>query len=624
MVKKEDKKNKTNTKEKLNTETEKESEIQKNLINIYKDESGMPDMSKLEKKKKNKTKTILIYLLFFLFILSAAAWAGFFIFGGTNKFTGQDISLGITAPQKVSSGEEISYVINYKNREKTPISRAEVRVEYPKGFIFKEASPEPSQENNIWLLGTLPSGNEGVITITGQLLGDLDSEKSLEAYLNYRPANFNSDFQEVASASSTISSSVADIELEAEDQIIAGESTDLLFNVKNTTENDLKDIRVGINLPKDFNLEESNPEKKDDFWIIDSLLADKEQEIELTGAFSSEATEEKEITVRVETKGENDIWYLQQEKTFLIKILKEELIVNLIINGSNEGQSINFGDTLNYSLVYQNKGQAELKNLTISATIEGNLIDWDSINDDNKGNVKNNSIIWTKEEIDQLEELQPGDEGTIDWQIKIKSRNDFSENEVIDDAVKSTTEIKIGETEGIESSNVITGSTIVNEINSDFSLQAEGRYFNDDNIAVGSGPLPPEVGKTTSYRIFWTLDNSVHEVTDVRVKTILPDNIFWTGKSLVSAGQLNFNVNTREIIWSINRIPTTVKELQANFEVSVTPSNNDANTVITLIPETTAEAIDKKTKAKLFLAEGAITSNLEGDLVGEGRGLVIE
>lgn len=116
----------------------------------------------------------------------------------------------------------------------------------------------------------------------------------------------------------------------------------------------------------------------------------------------------------------------------------------------------------------------------------------------------------------------------------------------------------------------------------------------------------------------------MHEVSDLKIKTVLPHNVFWTGKSVVEAGELNFDVNTREIVWRINRLPTTIRKLEANFEISITPEPKDINTVLTLLPETTLEATDKITGDQLFLAAGAITSNLEGDPIAAGKGLVAE
>ena len=366
--------------------------------------------------------------------------------------------------------------------------------------------------------------------------------------------------------------------------------------------------------------------EENNIWLIEEMQSDEKQKIEFIGTFLSDVQGNKEMTVQIELQNDDGSWYLQQEKTFILQVLKGELIINLIINGSADNQTINFGDTINYSIVYKNKGQTDVKDLIIKANLVGNLIDWESLEDESEGVVEDQKIIWTSKEIEGLALLEQNDEGIINWQIKIKDKEGFEEDETIDSSLMSWVDVDmiIGETEDSQAKTSITSKTIINELNSDLILKTAGRYFNEDNIALGSGPLPPEVGKTTSYRIIWKLTNSVHEISNVKVKTILPEKVYWTGKSVISAGQLNFNVNTREIIWTINRIPLTVRELEGSFEVSINPTNEDEGNLLVLTPETTLEAYDKKTGEQIFSATGVVDTNLEGDPFGEDRGIVIK
>lgn len=618
------KKNKKNNKGK-----QPKSSIQEDLISIYKDEDGLPDMSKLEKIKSHRLRNIILLVIGFLILLLAAAWLGFVVFGGFSKFSGEKIKVEIEAPQTFTSGEEISYIIKYSNQERLPISKVEISAQYPQGFIFESAFPQPVNESdNRWSLGTLPKYSEGEIKITGRLLGNIDSDKTITAYFDYRPANFNSDFQEVSYFNTKITSSVIDVELETPAEVIAGEPTNFIINYKNNFKESLKNIKIVLIEPENFSVKISEPEisEENNTWLIDKMQPDEERKIEFVGAFLSDVQGSKEMTLQIELQNDDGTWYLQQEKTFILEVLKGELIVNLIINGSTDNQTINFGDTINYSIVYKNKGQTDVKDLVIKTNLVGNLIDWESLEDENNGTVEDQKIIWTSEEIEELSLLEQDDEGIINWQIKIKDKENFEEEETIDSSLMSWVDVDmiIGETEDSQAKTSITSKTIINELNSDLILKTAGRYFNEDNIALGSGPLPPEVGKTTSYRIIWSLTNSVHEISNVKVKTILPENVYWTGKSVISAGQLNFNVNTREIIWTINLIPLTVRKLEGSFEVSINPTNEDEGNLLVLTPETTLEAYDKKTNDQIFLTQGAITTNLDGDIIAEGKGIVIE
>ncbi len=616
-----------NGKKNKDRQKEKDAGIKQELMDIYGDNGAMPDMSKLEKIKKSKWSKILLITFIFLLVLSVATWVGFLIFGGLNKFSGTGVKLEIEAPSDISSGGEVTYTINYANKEKLPISRVEIVATYPQGFVFGESVPEPINENkNIWSLGTLTPGQKGEIKISGLLFGNIDSQQNFNAVINYRPANFNSDFRETAILSSNITSSVIDLDLEHDEQLVAGEEAVLNLKYKNNKDTQIDQARLTILLPENFTPAEDGfvPEPSDDednIWVLENLRPEEEDSIKISGSFSDDVQGEKELTATLEIKADDE-WKIQQEKTFILEILKGELLVNLIANGETEGRPINFGDTLNYSFVYQNKGDTEVKNLVITAKYEGDILDWEAVEEDIDGEIKDNAIVWTADEIRDLRVVEPGEEGTIDWQIKVKDKTDFDKNEEMPGALEVIMLVEIGEVGESGAGSLIETEAMVHELNSDLSLESEGRYFNDDNIALGTGPLPPEVGKTTSYRIFWNIENSVHEVTDVVIKTILPEDVFWTGKSVVSAGQLNFNVNTREIIWSINRIPKTVRQLDANFEVSITPDENDTGNVITLAPETVLEATDKVTGDKINLASGPITTNLENDPYTDGGGMV--
>ncbi|MDD5043688.1 MAG: hypothetical protein PHD51_03415 [Patescibacteria group bacterium] len=614
---------KNKTLAKIKTQKNGKRSVPEELIGIYKDENGLPDMSKLEKIKSHRLRNTLILTGSFLGLLAIAAWLGFFVFGGLTKFKGENIRVEITGPETFSSGQEINYIVKYRNEEKIPISKVEITAQYPQGFVFASATPQPLNENkNRWSLGTIASRSEGEIKITGKLLGNINSDKTITIYFDYRPSNFNADFQEVASLNTKITSSVIDVALDSPEEIIAGEPTDFSIKYKNNSPEALTNIKISIRKPDNLSLKAIVEPAEENAWIIPELKPAEEQKIDFSGTFLSDTSGKQEITLQVSLQNATGEWYLQQEKTFLLEVLKGELIANLIINGSTDNQTINFGDTLNYSLVYKNKGQTTIKDLVIKANLSGDLPDWKSLVDENEGKIEGQKIIWTSEEIKSLATLKPDEEGTINWQIKIKNRADFKGEGEIASSLLSWVDIEIGEVGDSKTGTTITSKTIANELNSDLALEVMGRYFNDDNIALGSGPLPPEVNKATSYRVIWKLSNSVHEISNVKVKTILPDNVYWTGKSVVSAGQLNFNVNTREIIWTINRLPLSVRELEGSFEVSITPTPAEAGNFIKLTPETALEAYDKKTNAQILLTAGPVTTNLDSDPMAEGKGIV--
>jgi len=139
---------------------------------------------------------------------------------------------------------------------------------------------------------------------------------------------------------------------------------------------------------------------------------------------------------------------------------------------------------------------------------------------------------------------------------------------------------------------------------------------------VGSGSLPPKVGETTVYRIFWNITNSLHEITDLKLSTILPENIRWSNKYEINAGELKFDEVTREVKWTLNRMPLDVNALGVNFEITITPTAAEKGKLLTLLLGTNLTATDKSTGAVITKTGEALTSNLDGDPGAEGKGIV--
>lgn len=617
-------------------------DIEKELINIYKDVDGkIPDMSKIEHKKRSKTKLVLIGLVIFFAFLAGLSWLGFFIFK-PGKFSGEGVKLEITSPKEAAGGEEVTYLIKYDNGESVPLGQTEINLRYPEKFIFKEANPQPANSENLWSLGSIPAGGTGQIEIKGQLFGEINSSQTLQAVLTYKPADFNSDFQKVAQAVIEIKNSFLEISIEGQEKVLVNDKISYKVKYKNNSAAPFQNIKIKVLYPENFVFDSAKPEnEKGDnaSWLVSSLDSGAEGEIEVLGSFIGDVEGSEEFKMQIGFILD-DSFYLQKEISVAVEVIRGEAPLTLIVNGDNKDRTLSFGDTLNYSIVYKNNSQVEMKDIEMKITLETtsrnnkSLLDWTSLVDENNGqvagvqvseNLRSGAIAWTGQQVENLSSLSSGEENTINFQIEVKDFEDVRDWQIQDFEIKNLVEMKIRKMgDLISEPKVVQSNSITLKLNSDLKLVAQSRYFNDDNVAVGYGSIPPKVGETTAYRIFWKLTNSLHEIENLKVSAVLPQNINWPNKFEIDAGEINFNAATREVAWTLNRMPKDVQSVGVNFEIMITPDASLAGKILTLLSSTAAVGTDKVTGGVMAVNSGELDSNLEGDPQVEGKGVVGE
>jgi hypothetical protein len=470
----------------------------------------------------------------------------------------------------------------------------------------------------------------------GYLRGEINSLQTLQAVFSYKPGNFNSDFQKVATAVTKIESSSLAIEISGPTRVLGGSEAAFKVKYKNISTKDIENIRIVVNAPSDFSFDKKEGEKEINSWDISKIEAEKEGEMEFSGIFGATAEGKKELKVQIGLVNEDD-FALQAESVYSLDIAQGAMLLTLVMNGETKDRSVNFGDALNYSINFKNKDQVEIGDVEVEMIFESTskenkmVLDWSSLQDENKGvilgnqltpDIRQGKITWTKRQTQKLAKLAPGEEGSINFQIRVRPSVDFGNWGVRDFGIKSTASVKIGKIGGEIKEEKIDGNIINLKINSDLAFEAEARYFNDDNIAVGSGSLPPKVGETTAYRIFWTASNSLHEIENIKVTATLPANIKWSNKVDIGSGEIKFNESTRKVEWTLNKIPISIRSVGVNFEVTVIPGEADRGKFITLTENTILQAQDKSTGGAITKMVLPLTSNLDGDPMAEGKGIV--
>ena len=613
----------------------KDQEVEDSLEKIYQDDNGkMIDVKKMiVKKKKSWLKHFGCFLLTVVFV-TALVYAGYYFFALYGSGL-SSVNLIIEGNEAVAAGEEFSYIITFNNNERVSMKNVEIKLTYPENFVFLDSDPVANQGDDIYRFATVGARRSEIIKIRGKLVGEPGSSNIIIADARYTPDNFSSEFKKSASLETAISEIELDVITEAVSSVFVNEENEISLKLKAKEINYLSDFLVIADCPDNWEIIKDEvatsslvnatsttiiKQIEKNIWQV-SNLGKAEQELKIKFKVKEKKEDNQVITLKLAQKSTTPLGnknYVFFSKVLSYEILQSGLNLNMIINGSSVDQGVNLGQTLNYAINYTNKSATDLKDIVLMAVLEGDLLDWGSVKV-SSGQIQNNTISWTKADIPALENLIKNSEGTIDFSIKIKQQDQIAST--TDSKIKSYAQFS-ADGRKVESGETNSSNIIINKINSDLNLTEQVYYFNDDNIAVGSGPLPPKVSRTTSLKVYWTINNNLHELNNLVVSTNLPDYVRFGNKSNVSVGSLDYDEQNNIVTWNMGRLPISAYKVNAEFNIEITPRENDKNKILVLLSGTSISATDSETNATIKKTMEAQTTRLKDDNIANTDGIV--
>lgn len=609
----------------------RDQEIDTNLSEIYRDRNGDLIDVRTMKVKKRRSVWQKIWRRFLTLVVLVALAYGFYYFI-SQRSNSAALSLEVKAPEKVMAGEEFFYEISYKNTGRFGLNEINLNIQYPDNFVFLESSVPASNQKDNWQLPDLGPGQDYALKIKGKLINKQDSPNILNVRLTYTPENFSSEFKKETSANVLISGLGFEVEANYLNTALIGQlgEVNLVFN--NFTEQIyLNDLLLNVSAPENISIndlaktEEKSPVASSEAesplltlskisgaqWQIGGVLPKlNKQSLTLKYQVKEKIDDKQSIVIVLEQltpDGRNLIFW---EKSLDLEIMKSDLNLTLAVNDLKADSAVNFGQRLNYEIEYANRGASVLNDLNIRLDLQGEFFDWSSLDDVQGGQRSGPGLIWTKDQVSSLRALEPGQSGKINFSIKLKN---FQNSDLGKD-LSLTSQARFNLSSGSdESSSDRQSNTIINKLNSNFDLVEQIRYFDENNIPVGSGPLPPKVGSKTSFRVYWVVSNSLHELSSSKVSLLLPAYVNFEEKSSVDTGSLIYDPNERRVTWDIGRLPLSARRASAAFNISIQPGLDDLDKILILSPGASAEALDIETQGKIIKTISAKTTKLEDD-----------
>lgn len=607
------------------------SEVDNNLSAIYHDNHGkLVDVSKV--KKRHRLRLIVLFKQLFVLTIVACGLYGAYYYYFQMPAGNDGVVLQVQAPEKTLAAAPVTYDITYQNASGLVLSGAKLEVVLPANFVLVETNPSVSGINS-WFLGDLAAGEMGHVLLTGYLIAPVDSANVVTARLSYTPANFSSEFKKEASANTVIAGLGFNVDTDYLNTALIGEDNEIKLIFSGFKDNHLADFYLEASGSDNFKIKmastssaqvSSSTENVDadslvgqvqtagtNSWLLTYMPSESVERVVVPVNFSlnNKDKDKEDLHLRL-FKKENDgsertFW----EKTLSFEAMKSDLNISLELNGAKSDQSVDFGSNLEYKLFYSNNGGSSLYDLVLMAVVKSDVVQWSSLRDPAGGTVSSNAIVWTKEQVPALAELSPGSSGEISFSLKLK---DFNTSNLGQEAVL-TSYAQYGLNNQSQANEDNKSNTIKSQLNSDLSLSEKILYFNEDNMPVGSGPLPPRVGETTKVRVFWTVKNNLHDLDNTQVTLDLPAGIEWSAGGSTNVGSISYSQDDRRITWRLGYLPLSVYRADAEFNLSLTPGESDLDKILVISPGSVVTATDAVTKSELRRKTQAKTTKLEDD-----------
>lgn len=581
-------------------------------LNVFTDPAKKRWQKHYHPKNRNWHIHLIIDVILGAVILALIA-ANIFILTGAEMGISRKVEISIQLePTDIVSGENLSYVIDYKNNSKTKLNNAKLTINFPQEFVLNETIPSTifTDHTNTFDLGEIDSGGNGQLKLIGIIWGEVGSQQKITATLNFQPENSALRKQKTVGASYNITDSRVSVELELPDKISNGQKIDGLIKYKNDSDFDIEEVIIMSNLKdNNFNFEFSAPALTGDLWTIKNLKANSEGQINFSGRFVADKNInqiENKISLKISLNG-NEL--IQDQTSQNTEIVHSKLNLNL---KSNETM-INLGEEVIYQINYENKENFDLENVII--TINFNLA---LANGENK-------VIFTKVNTPQLAKIAQGQVGEIE--LKIKTSTSIEQLTTSDKNLNLLSFAQATYTRPDDSNLEIFGFSqrLSQKINTDLNLKAFVRYYTDEGDQLGLGPLPPVVDSATKYWIFFNIKNNYNDTENILVTANLSDNVLWTEQISTTQDQaINFNPNNKQISWEIAKVVAPsdfFPSVGAAFEVELTPTENQVGQTANLIENIQISGTDNFTGQQITEIINNITTDLSDGRSGDS-GLV--
>lgn len=579
--------------------------------------------SQPEEPAPKKPRTKMKWGIFFTALLiGVIAISVYFIFGGPAGKP--SVSLEFSRPSQVLLGESFDIDISFSNFSDDILKNVRLSLTLPDGVSF--LGQPMAQRVMEQLVGDLGPGSLGQETFSLIVTEGSQSLKHLEARLIYSAApNQKITFESRTEVDVRVGQPAVSLEIEAPESVFSGENFEMRVSYRNNTKDNIENLNLRIDYSPIFKFEESSerPDTGNNFWEIGTLSPGASHNFTINGSVVGQEGSFSDFNAVLSVKllGQEYVVNSQMAK---LGISKAPLSLTVVANNSAD-YIARIGDSLKYTLTYKNNSDFPLRSVTITAKLVGELFDFQTARANAAFNSLTNTFTWTTADVLGLANLAPGEQGSVDLSIKLKSAFPIRRLSDRNFVLKIEGEIESPTVPlGVDARRTVSVAKLETKVAGDLEIDALAFYRDAASGILNSGPYPPRVNQATEYTIHWRVKNYATNVSNVVVSAFLQSGARFTGVVKSNIGsEPTYNQNSNKITWQIDELPATKgvisEPAEAIFQVELTPAVNQIGKQLDILGKTDIRGQDDFTGMTLVDIDTELRTDLPDDNTVSGE-----
>ena len=547
---------------------------------------------------RRKIILLLAIILLSLFTLGGILGKRVFLFDSAS------ISVQMTGPEIVKTGDQVTLVIDYRNENWLGLNNAELVVSFPESF-----KPQQTDDWSLALsratqvIPVIPGQSGGRVTLSGTLQAFEKKTAFFKAVLRSSPNGITNPTETIGQWTIAVDASALKLEVVGPPSLTLGQPLEYSVKYRNESMESIDNIQLVIEYPEGFTPTsfDPRPSRDENRWVLGRLDPKAVGNISIKGEVRGNSGDARRLIARLgKEQGDGNFLSLAQEEK-LTKVLSPPLSVELTMNNGSK-KSINPGEALLARVVFQNNSNTGIRDIVATVSLDEAYLNMAELTAPRGVNYDRSRqvLVFRASEVPELQSLEPGEVGEFSFGFKVRSdlavlgrKNIEIRTKVILDSPDlphgQNTEAFVSQTESFV------------KVNSPAKPVIQVDYV--DSQFPNTGPFPPQVGQTTTYTVRLSASTELNTLNDARWTMALPSSTQFLDVLAGDKSTLRYNIRTGELVWDLGTLESGVNNTrQAVVRISFSPTPGASKLNPYLVNEGRFTAKDSFTGEQMELA----------------------